>query len=57
LTEEEKKKMGRPVVGDKPKDKYLTIRVSEDHKEKLQAEKKRTGKSVSEIIIDFIENL
>lgn len=57
MTEKEKKKMGRPIVGEKPKDKYLTIRVSEDHKEKLEAEKKRTGKPVSEIIIDFIENL
>ncbi|MEY8443324.1 ribbon-helix-helix protein, CopG family [Lactococcus ileimucosae] len=53
----EKKKKGRPIAGEKPKDRMLRIRIDEDIKAKLEAQKKRTGKTMSQIVIELIEQL
>ena len=53
----EKKKRGRPFAGEKPKNMMLRIRIDEDIKAKLEAQKKRTGKTMSQIVIELIEQL
>ena len=54
LTEEEKKKMGRPIVGKKPRDKKLNIRIDDDTLEKLEQLSNQSGKSRGQVIIDLI---
>ncbi len=56
MTEKEKKRsVGRPITGKLPKNKRLEITIDETTKTKLEKEKKRSGKSISQIITDFVE--
>jgi hypothetical protein len=44
------KKMGRPLVGDKPKNKRSEIRMDEDEKERLTALAGDNGMSISQYV-------
>ncbi|MEY8537762.1 ribbon-helix-helix protein, CopG family [Lactococcus muris] len=57
LTEEEKKKLGRPISGEKPRNKRFELRIDEDSLNRLDEEKKRTGKTRAQIIIELISKL
>lgn len=49
--------MGRPIVGEQPRNKRLEVTLTEDEKKVLVAEAKRTGKSISQVIAEFIKTL
>lgn len=53
----EKKKVGRPIRGEKPRNQVFQIRIDEDTKSILEAEKKRTGKTMAQIVIDLVKTL
>lgn len=53
----EKKKIGRPISGGKPRNQVFQIRIDEDTKAILEAEKKRTGKTMAQIVIDLVKTL
>jgi hypothetical protein len=56
LTEEEKKKMGRPMFGDKPL-KPRTFKISDEDDEKLAQAAKQQKKTKSQILRDLISGL
>jgi len=49
--------MGRPLKADLPRDKRVEITIDEVTLKTLDAEKKRTGKSRAQIIIELIDTL
>lgn len=49
--------MGRRTIDGKPRTKYLTIRIDDDRKKLLDQEKKRTGKPISQIVVELIDQL
>ena len=51
------KKMGRPIIGEEPKDKQIAVRVSETTVKKLQKCSEITGKSKVSLIEEMIDNL
>ncbi|MEY8537764.1 ribbon-helix-helix protein, CopG family [Lactococcus muris] len=57
MTEQEKKKRGRPLVGEKPRNKRVEVRLTEDEKKALEVEAKRTGLSISQVVSKLIERL
>ncbi|MDG6191164.1 ribbon-helix-helix protein, CopG family [Lactococcus garvieae] len=57
MTEQAKKKKGRPMVGNKPRDRRFELRIDEDSLNRLDEEKKRTGKTRAQIIIELIKKL
>ena len=46
----EKKKMGRPIVGDEPKDIQIKFRISKTDNEKLEKISKMTRMNKSEVL-------
>ena len=56
LTVEKKRKVGRPMISDKPL-KNLTLRISEEELEKLNKTAQAQKKTKSAIIRDFISSL
>jgi hypothetical protein len=57
MTEEEKKKMGRPIAGKQPRNKQIVIRLTENEKKALEAEATRTGRTMTQVITEFIKTL
>lgn len=53
----EKKKMGRPIVGEEPKDQRVQLRLSKSEKKALEQEAKRTGQTMSQVVAKFIKTL
>ena len=49
--------MGRPTADGKPRDKLIQVRIDKHRKQILEAEKKRTGKPMSQIIVELIDKL
>ena len=49
--------MGRPIIGEEPKDKQIAVRVSETTVKKLQKCSEITGKSKVSLIEEMIDNL
>lgn len=48
---------GRPIIGDKPKNKQIGVRVSEETVLKFQKCSELTGKSKVALLEEMIENL
>ena len=57
VTDKEKKRRGRPIVGAKPRNKRVEVRLTEDEKKALEVEAKRTGLSISQVVSKLIERL
>lgn len=57
MTDKEKKRRGRPIVGAKPRNKRVEVRLTEDEKKALEVEAKRTGLSISQVVSKLIERL
>ena len=57
MTDKEKKKMGRPIVGTEPKNVSLRLNLTKSEKKALEAEAKRTGKTMTQVISEFIKTL
>lgn len=51
------KKMGRPIIGEEPKDRQIAVRVSESTVKKLQECSEITGKSKVSLIEEMIDDL
>ncbi len=45
------------MVGNKPRDRRFELRIDEDSLNRLDEEKKRTGKTRAQIIIELIKKL
>lgn len=52
---EVKKKMGRPLAGDKPKNKRSEIRMDEDEKKRLQILAKENNMSISVYVNQLVK--
>ena len=57
MTDKEKKRVGRPIVGAEPKNVSLRLNLTKSEKKALEAEAKRTGKTMTQVISEFIKTL